>query len=215
MITKILKKIGAAVAALAFTLTTLTSCDSFIASTLEGTWEGDMYFTSYYDGRVYYSNYTELEFIGDPFRMKSGYGYWIDYYSNAPWDYVANHIAWEVYDRVIRIHLLEDDEYVEIFNYALNDSFFTGDVRYAGESRHFKLRHTSSPNWNDYYYGNDGYYGGYDPYDPYDPYYPYYSPAQRGTAAADSIGSAVKKDVKRPERRLRPEGTPVPLAPAE
>ena len=142
-----------------------TSCDSMIASSLEGTWEGEMYFASYYDGRYYYSNYTEIEFVGDPYRFKSGRGYWIDHYSGAPWDYVANHFTWQVRDKIIYIHLIEDDYDIEIHNYRLNDERFTGDVYYEGEDRYFELVHTYSPNWDDYDYGygyyGGGYYGGY------------------------------------------------------
>ena len=44
-----------AIASLAF-----TSCeDARIARTLEGTWKGNMYISSRYDGRVYNSTYSE------------------------------------------------------------------------------------------------------------------------------------------------------------
>lgn len=135
-----------------------TSCDADIAATLEGTWEGEMQFKSYYDGHYYYSNYTELEFNIKHGRTQSGYGVWVDYYSNAPWDYVANHTIWEVSGGVIYVHLVEDDYDIEIRDYNLDDDHFSGTVFYEGEKRRFRLRHTYSPNWNDYNFG--GYYYG-------------------------------------------------------
>ena len=77
------------------TLFTLTSCeDERIANTLEGTWSGNMYISTRYDGRVYDATYTEVTFLKNPYAYSSGEGYWVDYYSDAPWDYVANHIEW-------------------------------------------------------------------------------------------------------------------------
>lgn len=211
MKTNILSRIFLPVAMLIFSLGLTTSCDSMIASTLEGTWEGDMYFTSYYDGRTYYSNYSEVEFIGDPFRLKSGSGYWIDYYSNAPWDYVANHMTWTVRDRVIYIHLVEDRYDFEVRDYHLDDYKFSGHVFYDGEERYFELRHTSSPNWNDYEYGY-GYGYGYN-----SGYGRYYSPSRSTDNAADSTdGAAADGDAAnlpaRPVRHMRPAGMPVPFA---
>ena len=74
-----------AIASLAF-----TSCeDARIARTLEGTWKGNMYISSRYDGRVYNSTYSEVTFLKDPGAYSSGSGYWVDYYSDAPWDYIT------------------------------------------------------------------------------------------------------------------------------
>ena len=86
-------------AALSFSF---TSCeDESIASSLQGTWEGNMYISSEWNGRVYNATYTEIEFLLDPFRYTKGSGYWVDHYSGAPWDYIANHIDWRVDDQVI------------------------------------------------------------------------------------------------------------------
>ena len=77
---------------------TLTSCDEDynIAYTLEGTWRGNMYVSSVYDGYPYDATYTELCFVQDPYRYSSGTGYWIDHYAgDAPWRYVANHTEWK------------------------------------------------------------------------------------------------------------------------
>lgn len=62
---------------------TLTSCDEDydIAYTLEGTWRGNMYVSSVYDGYTYDATYTELCFVQDPYRYSSGTGYWIDHYA--------------------------------------------------------------------------------------------------------------------------------------
>lgn len=158
-----LKSILLAPLLLLASLFTMTSCDSFIATSLEGTWEGDMYMYSEWRGRYYYSSGCEVEFIGDPFSMHHGTGYWIDYYSNAPWDYMAYHIDWTVENRVIKIHFREDNYYIEIRDYNLDDRRFYGNVYYDGAQQYFELYHTSSPNWGDLHYGS-GYGYGYGPY---------------------------------------------------
>lgn len=158
--------------ALVASVVNLSSCDSMIATSLEGTWEGDMHSYVEYQGYCYHADYTELEFCLDPMRFKSGYGYWVDYYSYAPWRYVANHFYWEVRDRTIFIHLEEDNYDLQIRRYSIDDDFFRGYVVWEdGEVESFRLRHTSSPNWDDYYYGY------------YDDYY-YYS--QRRESSVDS-----------------------------
>ena len=130
----------------------MQSCDESIAYTLEGTWQGDMFVQSYYNNRYYTTTYSVVNFQKNPFKYASGEGYWIDYYSDAPWgNCVANHIKWKVNKGVIRIHFREDNEDVEIRDYRLNDERFEG---YIGESStFFSLVHTSSPNWNNYSYG--------------------------------------------------------------
>ena len=66
---------------------TFTSCeDEYIASSLEGTWEGYTNMQAVYDGRYYNSTYSYVDFTTDPFRYTSGRGHWVDYFSNAPWD---------------------------------------------------------------------------------------------------------------------------------
>lgn len=143
---------------------TLTSCDEDydIAYTLEGTWRGNMYVSSVYDGYTYDATYTELCFVQDPYRYSSGTGYWIDHYAgDAPWRYVANHTEWKVRDGVIGIHLLEENTYVEIANYRLDANYFYGTIYYDDTKVKFRMNHISSPNWNDYDYGYDcwtGYY---------------------------------------------------------
>ena len=165
---------------------TFTACeDEYIADTLEGTWSGTMFVSTYYDGRDYYATHSEITFSIDPFRFTKGSGYWVDYYSDAPWDYVANHIEWTVNYRTITVYFVEEGTTLWIENYRLDDAYFEGTI-YDGESRvDFQLRHTSSPNWNDYYYGWDGYY--YDDY--------YYSKS--------GVVGAEQKAQKAPKRILK------------
>ncbi|MBQ3752095.1 MAG: hypothetical protein II864_00950 [Prevotella sp.] len=58
---------------------TFSSCDwdddDAIAYTLEGTWKGNMYVNTYYDGNTYYATATEITFLRDPYRYSSGDGY--------------------------------------------------------------------------------------------------------------------------------------------
>ncbi len=174
---------------LAFTLTalmslTLTSCeDEYIASGLEGTWEGYTHMQAGYNGRYYNSTYSYVDFTTDPFRFTSGYGHWVDYFSGAPWDYLASNIEWRVRDGVIEIHFVEDNYTVYIDRYRLTNNHFTGRA-YDGYNYDFSfdLVHTSSPRWDSYDYDWDG------------GYYYYYAPAKGGSKAP------VKQ---RPQRMLR------------
>lgn len=149
-----------AIAMLSFTF---TSCDEdeYIADTLWGTWKGNMYVTSYWNNRYYDANYSEISFDKDPDRYSSGTGYWVDYYSNAPWDYLANHIRWTVRNSSIWVYFIEDDYEVEIFDYELSYNYFDGYI-YTSNNKEveFHLTKTSSPNWNRYHYGWD-YWNGY------------------------------------------------------
>lgn len=149
------------------TMTTLTSCDWWdededIAYTLEGTWRGEMRIKSTYSGRTYYATYTEITFLKDPYRYSSGEGYWVDYYSDAPWDYVANHIRWTVNLSDIDIYFREDGTHFTIRNYRLNNDRFTGTLYDNGQRVDFSLYHTSAPNWNSYNrWGYDDWYDNY------------------------------------------------------
>lgn len=71
-----------------------TSCDedANTAYYLDGTWRGNMYVNSSYNGVTYTSTYSVITFNAG---YDSGDGYWVDYYSNGPYgnrNYVANHI---------------------------------------------------------------------------------------------------------------------------
>ncbi len=160
----------------------LTSCDEDlgIAYTLEGTWKGNMYVSSAYGGHTYDATYTELCFLRDPYRFSSGTGYWIDHYaSDAPWRYVANHTEWTVRNGVIRIHLMEEDTYVEIANYRLDDNCFDGSILYGNTVVDFQMDHVSSPNWSDYNYG-------------YDYWYEYYAKPAVATRGATNVDRPVR-----------------------
>lgn len=135
--------------------------DDEIAYTLEGTWQGNMYVSSEWNGRVYDATYSEICFLRDPYRYSSGKGYWVDYYDNYGWgrNYVANHIDWTVEYGTIKVYFVEERVTIWIEDYRLNDNYFTG-VIYDGSNRvKFRLRHVDSPNWYNYEWGwNDYYY---------------------------------------------------------
>lgn len=141
---------------------TLVSCDEDeeIADTLWGTWEGNMYVTNDWNGHTYKSSSSIIQFDKDPYDYASGTGYWIDYYSNAPWDYFASHITWSVRNKNILIYSREDDTYFYIRNYSLSDNYFRGEIEdeYGGWQS-FSLRKTASPYWNDYEWGWGSYPG--------------------------------------------------------
>ena len=167
---------------------TFTACeDEMIADTLEGTWSGNMYVSSYYDGRDYYATHTEITFSIDPFYYTKGSGYWVDYYSGAPWDYVANHINWRVDNGCITVYFIEDGTSVVIADYSLNDSHFTGYIADGDNDVRFNLRHVSSPNWDSYsYWGYDGW---------YDDYY-YYSRETRADGGDSTAVMPAEKPVR-------------------
>lgn len=149
----------------ATTIFTLTSCewiwndDHEIANTLEGTWRGNMEISSSYDGRDYYTTRTEITFLRDPYEYSSGDGYWVDFYSNAPWgDYVANHISWQVRNNRIYVYFREEGSELIISDYRLYEDRFTGTLWDNDNHVYFEMYHTSSPNWGIYRYGFDDYY---------------------------------------------------------
>lgn len=172
------------IAALLLTLTVTTSCDedSHIAYTLEGAWRGDMHIRSDYSGRTFYATYTEVTFLRDPGRWSSGNGYWVDYYSGAPWDYVANHIDWTVVGGEIRVFFCEEGSTLYISDYRLSNSRFVGSLYDSGQRVDFALDHISSPNWNSYNRW------GYD--DWYDPYW------SRSTRSLSADSTAVERPVR-------------------
>lgn len=147
-----------AIAALSFTF---TSCDDdeYIADTLWGTWEGNIYVTHEWSGRYYDASRSFIYF--DRTSSRSGRGYWIDYYDDAPWgtDRIYSHISWTVNNGDINIYFEEDHYPITIYNYSLNDRYFEGYIDTRDRDRvHFQLRKTSEPirggynYWDDYYY---------------------------------------------------------------
>lgn len=186
---------------IAMTAATFTSCDDdqMIGMTLEGTWAGDMYVSSTWNGRVYEAAYSELEFSSDPFRTTRGYGYWVDYYSNAPWDYLASHIRWEVRNRIISVYFIEDQYTLYISDYRLDDRYFVGSV-YSDdgyEKLSFRLHSTDPEDWDRYNYG-------WDYWDDYG-YYGYYAKQNTWDEDGDSTNVdyvTTKKQTERPQRHI-------------
>lgn len=145
---------------------TLTSCDddADIADTLDGTWKGYMDIGLRWENQYYASTVSQITFDADGYYTTHGTGYWIDYYTDdrgrtAPWDYVANHIEWSVDNSVIRVHFIEENSYVTICDYSLNDDYFYGTLVSGNSSADFRMVKTSSPRkWNYYWYGSDNWY---------------------------------------------------------
>ena len=145
---------------------TMTSCekDELIAMTLDGNWKGNMYVSYQINGRgeYYDASYSEVCFLRNPSKFASGDGYWIDYYSNAPWDYIANHIRWTVDRGSIWVYFIEDRYEVEIYDYRLTYNYFDGYIyTYDDKEVEFHLTKTSSPDWNRYHWGTDYWYDRY------------------------------------------------------
>ncbi len=156
-----MKKFFAYTFALMTTLFTMTSCDDQrIANTLEGTWSGNMYISSYYDGRVYDATYSEVTFLKDPYAYSSGAGYWVDYYSDAPWDYIANHIEWTVDYGTIKVYFVEEGTTIMIRDYHLDNAYFYGTINDNGRPVDFQLEHVSGRNWSAYRWGYEEWYIG-------------------------------------------------------
>ena len=141
----------------------LTSCDEdqWIGLRLDGTWEGDVYMRYSYGGHTYRATRTVVEFDSG-LTLSSGTGYWIDYYSGAPWDYTASHIRWTVVDRTIRIRFIEDNYEIYIYDYSVSDRRFSGVIEGEdGKRLTFSLVNTDPENWDDYDYGWHSYGYGY------------------------------------------------------
>lgn len=151
-----------ALATISLALTACDSDDEYIADTLWGTWEGDMYVSSEYNGQVYDATYSVIQFDRNNGSYASGTGYWIDYYSNAPWDYVANHITWEVYNGCIHVYFIEEGSSLDIYNYWLDYDYFNGCIYNGyGQQVDFSLQKTGVPTWSNFYYGYDYWLDGY------------------------------------------------------
>ena len=148
-----------AIAALSFTF---TSCDDdeYIADTLWGTWEGDIYVSHQWDGRYYDATHSFIYFKRT--NMRSGYGYWVDYYKNSPWgeDRIFSNISWTVENGYIKIYFEEDHYYITIDDYSLTRDYFEGYIYTHDNKRvHFRLIKTSEPRKGDPYYWDEWDYG--------------------------------------------------------
>lgn len=133
-----------------------SSCDedANTAYYLDGTWRGNMYVNSSYNGVTYTSTYSVITFNAG---YDSGTGYWVDYYNNGHYgrrNYVANHIYWKVKDRNIYIHFEEENSDVVIYNYGLNDRYFSGQVDAGGSYADFRLtKDYDYDDWDDLDWG--------------------------------------------------------------
>ena len=164
-----------------------TSCDkdAEIAYNLDGgTWRGTMY--TYYKG--YEATYSVIHFNQNN-GLRSGNGYWIDYFNNYYWNsnnYIANHITWTVNNGNINIYLEEERLTVVIYNYALTDSRFSGVIELSnGERKDFSLyRDSYGYNWNNYYWGYNKQPAGLD------------SLHITSRAAADTVSSYIERPVR-------------------
>lgn len=152
---------------------TLTGCDDDdeIAYTLAGVWEGNMYMQSTYNGHVYKATESVLQFDQDPYRYAQGTGRWVDYYSNAPWDYYSSYINWRVVNGEIQIYSQKEGVTYYISDYSLNGRYFSGYIDDGyNDPVYFRLQKTVSyNNWDDYNWN-----GWYD----YDDYGYRYAPAK-------------------------------------
>lgn len=200
-----MKKILSLISAMFIALSTLTSCDEdvMISYNLEGSWSGNLYQVSTFNGKTYSASSSEIRFNGDPYRSTSGSGYWVDHYSNAPWDYWANHIRWSVDNRIITIYFVEDKTTIEIHDFRLSNNRFEG---WFYDDEHttceFSLVHTSSPSdYNSYdwgYHDNIYYYDDYG----YDDYYGYNSWSKATRSSNDSINNNKEKPVRKTLKNL-------------
>ena len=160
-----MKKIYTLMTALFLTMTTIgfTSCyrndDEDIAYSLEGTWKGYMHITTPWHGEYYQTTYSTITFLKNPYQNASGEGYWVDYYSNAPWDYVANHIEWRVNYHDIIVYFIEEDTEIIIRDYRLVGNRFNGWIKDGNNEVEFYLNQIASPNYNNFeHWGYSGWY---------------------------------------------------------
>jgi len=144
----------------------LQSCeDEIVANDLEGTWRGNLRMHMEYGGVEYTATYSQISFDRSPVQFTSGRGYWLDYYgASYGWgrNYVANHIEWNVRDRIIYVYFVEEDYSVEIREYRLTDYEFTGWLTDGYDTYSFRLYKIDDPDWDSYYYGYDYYTRGRD-----------------------------------------------------
>ncbi len=140
-----------------------------ISYTLEGTWEGQVFDYSQWDGQTYNISYSMLDFRMDPFATRTGNGYWVDIYSGGSRHYVSYRIDWKVRDGIIYIKFREDGTTYRISDYRLSDYTFRGTMHeadwntgnYNGNAHDFSMRHIDSPNWDYYYSDYDSFWSSY------------------------------------------------------
>ena len=116
-----------------------------------GTWRGNMYISTDYNSNTYDSTFTVITFNENPLSLTSGTGYWVDYYSgDTPWDYICNHITWNIQNNVMYINFTEDNTVLTISNFGVQYDRFVGIVSDNENQANFEIYYTSSPNWSSY-----------------------------------------------------------------
>ena len=130
---------------------------------LSGEWAGN--FGMFYEledpyGQIVrFNSYdTKIYFVPDYDYATHGYGYQVDWYSQGPYEKVSFHFYWDISGGIIHLDYpgYREDYNADIYNYRLNNDYFTGYFNIGGEEfRLFKLK--------DYYW---------EPYYAYD-YYPW------------------------------------------
>ena len=125
------------------------------ANVISGEWQGDfgMFYTATnpYTGRgvQFDASNTYILFQSDYYYGTSGTGKQIDFYNYGPIRQRYHRFVWEVRNGVLYLSYPGEPALnVAIYDYALNNSYFTG---YAGDSRfRFNLRKLNYGLWSNY-----------------------------------------------------------------
>lgn len=125
--------------------------DEYVGSSLQGTWAGKLYsYALTYRGHEieYPSQYSEINFNADIFRIKRGWGVWVDhFYGDAPWRYYVDRFDWRVDDGVITLCFRSDNFVTRIKDYHITDYRFSGMIDLGGSEgfQRFELTKVSQP----------------------------------------------------------------------
>lgn len=125
--------------------------DQTVTAVLDGCWRGNTHWYNSWSGHNYTT--SEVEFI--PKTSTYGTGYWVDYYDS--WDsgyYIFNDIEWQVRNGEIQVHFIQENSYVYIYDYDLNDRYFDGYIDDNGNDVKFQLDRISYPYYKDWSYYN-------------------------------------------------------------
>ncbi len=123
-------------AIVAVTTFTLVSCkDDEVANKLDGAWQGTTGCGYELDGHYYAAEWTIIEFDQDVLVARNGDGFWVDYYSEGPYDYYASDISWEVRDggKTIYIQTKQEGGEYTITDFSLSKDYFSGSI-YIGSN---------------------------------------------------------------------------------
>jgi len=138
----------------AFAFTSCTTEDQNEAMTLTGIWQGDLgiYMYSSENSDYYEAYQTTIQFNNSGYGSTSGTGYELDRFQNAPWNYIYNPIQWSLTNGTIYIYYPKEGTTIRIFDYYLNDKYFSGKMEDGTE---FNLSYVGSFDWSQY---DGGYY---------------------------------------------------------